>query len=33
MTDRDQSGLQVNVVTDRIAAARLNVKMQDVETA
>jgi len=32
-TDRERSGLQVNVVTDRIAAARLNVKMQDVETA
>jgi hydrophobe/amphiphile efflux-1 (HAE1) family protein len=32
-TDRERSGLQVNVITDRIAAARLNVKMQDVETA
>jgi len=32
-TDREQSGLQVNVVTDRLAAARLGVKMQDIETA
>jgi multidrug efflux pump len=32
-TDREQSGLQVNVVADRMAASRLGVKMQDIDTA
>ncbi|MEA2903687.1 MAG: multidrug efflux pump, partial [Alphaproteobacteria bacterium] len=32
-TDREQSGLQVNVVADRVAAARVGVKIQDIETA
>jgi hydrophobe/amphiphile efflux-1 (HAE1) family protein len=32
-TDRDRSGLQVNVLSDRVAAARLGVRIQDVDTA
>ena len=32
-TDRERSGLQVNVVADRVAAARLGVKIQDVDVA
>ncbi|MGH6769578.1 MAG: efflux RND transporter permease subunit [Xanthobacteraceae bacterium] len=32
-TDRDQSGLQVNVVADRVAASRLGVRMQDISSA
>ena len=32
-TDRQQGGLQVNVVPDRIAAARLGVRMQDIQSA
>jgi multidrug efflux pump len=32
-TDRERSGLQVNVVPDRMAAARLGVKIQDIDTA
>jgi len=32
-SNREQSGLQVNVVTDRVAAARLGVRIQDVENA
>jgi len=32
-SDREQNGLQVNVVVDRLAAARLGVKMQDIDNA
>jgi multidrug efflux pump len=32
-TDREQNGLQVNVETDRTAAARLGVKIQDIDNA
>src|SRR5581483_8967900 len=32
-TDRDQGGLQANVVIDRMAAARLGVKIQDIDNA
>ena len=32
-TDRQQGGLQVNVVPDRIAASRLGVRMQDIQSA
>jgi multidrug efflux pump len=32
-TDREQSGLQVNVVADRVAASRLGVRMQDISSA
>ena len=32
-TDRDRNGLQVNVVADRVAAARLGVRIQDINTA
>jgi multidrug efflux pump len=32
-TDRDQGGLQVNVVTDRMAASRLGVRIQDIDNA
>jgi multidrug efflux pump subunit AcrB len=32
-TDREQSGLQANVVIDRQAAARLGVKIQDIDNA
>ena len=32
-TDRDRSGLQVNVVADRVAAARLGVRIQDIDIA
>jgi hydrophobe/amphiphile efflux-1 (HAE1) family protein len=32
-TDRQQGGLQVNVIADRIAAARLGVRMQDISSA
>jgi multidrug efflux pump len=32
-TDREQGGLQANVVVDRIAAARLGVRIQDVDNA
>jgi multidrug efflux pump len=32
-TDRERSGLQVNVVADRIAAARLGVRIQDIDVA
>ncbi len=32
-TDRQQGGLQVNVVPDRTAAARLGVRMQDIQSA
>jgi multidrug efflux pump len=32
-TDRESAGLQVNIVTDRVAAARLGVKMQDINNA
>ena len=32
-TDREQGGLQANVVIDRVAAARLGVRMQDIDNA
>jgi multidrug efflux pump len=32
-TDRDQGGLQVNVVIDRLAASRLGVRIQDIDNA
>lgn len=32
-TDRERSGLQVNVIADRVAAARLGVRIQDIDTA
>jgi hydrophobe/amphiphile efflux-1 (HAE1) family protein len=32
-TDRERSGLQVNVLSDRVAAARLGVRIQDIDTA
>ena len=32
-TDRDQGGLQANVVIDRVAAARLGVRIQDIDNA
>jgi multidrug efflux pump len=32
-TDRDRSGLQVNVIADRLAAARLGVRIQDIDIA
>jgi multidrug efflux pump len=32
-TDQDQSGLQADVIIDRLAAARLCVQMQDIESA
>jgi multidrug efflux pump len=32
-TDREQNGLQANVVIDRIAAARLGVRIQDIDNA
>jgi multidrug efflux pump len=32
-TDRDQGGLQANVVIDRLAAARLGVRIQDIDNA
>ena len=32
-TDREQGGLQANVVIDRIAASRLGVKVQDIDNA
>jgi hydrophobe/amphiphile efflux-1 (HAE1) family protein len=32
-TDREQNGLQVNVVIDRAAAARLGVRIQDIDNA
>jgi multidrug efflux pump len=32
-TDREQGGLQANVVIDRLAAARLGVRMQDIDSA
>ena len=32
-TDREQGGLQANVVIDRVAAARLGVKIQDIDNA
>jgi multidrug efflux pump len=32
-TDREQRGLQVNVVADRVAASRLGVRMQDISNA
>ena len=32
-TDRDQGGLQANVVIDRLAAARLGVRIQDIDAA
>jgi multidrug efflux pump len=32
-TDREQSGLQLNVVVDRMAAARLGVRIQDINNA
>jgi multidrug efflux pump len=32
-TDREQGGLQANVVIDRIAAARLGVRIQDIDNA
>jgi hydrophobe/amphiphile efflux-1 (HAE1) family protein len=32
-TDREQGGLQANVVIDRTAASRLNVKVQDIDNA
>ncbi len=32
-TDRERSGLQVNVLANRIAAARLGVRIQDIDTA
>jgi multidrug efflux pump len=32
-TDRDQGGLQANVVIDRLAASRLGVRIQDVDNA
>ena len=32
-TDRQQGGLQVNVIADRVAAARLGVRMQDISSA
>ncbi len=32
-TDRDQGGLQVNVVIDRLAASRLGVRVQDIDAA
>ncbi len=32
-TDRERSGLQVNVLADRVAAARLGVRIQDIDTA
>jgi multidrug efflux pump len=32
-TDRQQGGLQVNVVPDRVAASRLGVRMQDISNA
>jgi hydrophobe/amphiphile efflux-1 (HAE1) family protein len=32
-TDRQQGGLQVNVITDRVAAARLGVRIQDISSA
>jgi multidrug efflux pump len=32
-SDREQGGLQVNIVTDRMAAARLGVRIQDINNA
>jgi hydrophobe/amphiphile efflux-1 (HAE1) family protein len=32
-TDREQNGLQVNVVIDRLAASRLGVRIQDIDNA
>ena len=32
-TDRDQGGLQANVVIDRLAASRLGVRIQDIDSA
>jgi multidrug efflux pump len=32
-TDRDQAGLQANVVIDRLAAARLGIRIQDIDNA
>jgi hydrophobe/amphiphile efflux-1 (HAE1) family protein len=32
-TDREQNGLQANVVIDRLAASRLGVRMQDIDNA
>ena len=32
-TDREQGGLQVNISIDRPAAARLGVRMQDIDSA
>ena len=32
-TDREQNGLQANVVIDRLAASRLGVKIQDIDNA
>jgi multidrug efflux pump len=32
-TDRERSGLQVNVLSDRVAAARMGVRIQDIDTA
>ena len=32
-SDREQAGLQVNIVTDRMAAARLGVRIQDINNA
>jgi multidrug efflux pump len=32
-TDRERSGLQVSVLSDRVAAARLGVRIQDIDTA
>jgi multidrug efflux pump len=32
-TDRDQGGLQANVIIDRLAAARLGVRIQDIDNA
>jgi hydrophobe/amphiphile efflux-1 (HAE1) family protein len=32
-TDRERSGLQVSVISDRTAAARLGVRIQDIDTA
>src|SRR6185503_10617893 len=32
-TDREQNGLQANVVIDRLAASRLGVRIQDIDNA
>jgi multidrug efflux pump len=32
-TDRDQGGLQANIIIDRVAAARLGIRIQDIDNA